>query len=208
METISGYAIKKKGMGGWSVLCEEWILLTERYSRISYEGDTSYGFNERANVGVLAGAAWRCGKIALEEYQSEKNKNDEVVNGRTDLWICDEDNNEEIIEAKFKWLNMNSKKLIEMVKETTEKSYEDAVNSSVETGVKAVGVSFFPLWVKNPDESEINEAIYKTIKRLKESEINTDILAWCFPKEDRVYTHENGNVTPGVIMVGQLVKNT
>lgn len=117
METLANYIIKnKRNLGHWDALMEEWILSIERFSRIT-DGDVPYWYNERANIGVLAAAAWRCGRIALEEFQYEKidvssdEETDETAqnkwNGRCDLWISN-DRTAEIVEAKFKWLNMRS----------------------------------------------------------------------------------------------------
>ena len=122
METIANYIIKnKRNIGHWDALLEEWILSIERFSRIT-NGDVPYWYNERANIGVLAAAAWRCGRIALEEFQYEKidvssnGETDETAqnhwNGRCDLWISN-DRSAEIVEAKFKWLNMRSEKMTE-----------------------------------------------------------------------------------------------
>ena len=117
-DTISDFVIKnKRQFGHWATTLEEWHLAIERYCRITEGADNPYWYNERANIGILAGAAWRSGKIALEEFQMQKivftengtleESPKKEKSGRCDLWISD-GNKSEFIEAKFKWINMVS----------------------------------------------------------------------------------------------------
>ena len=84
----------------WAFLLEEWILLLKRYCRFMGD-DAPYFYSERANIGVLAAAAWRAGWVALEEFGIRKHTKQK---GRADLWFwpIDQDK-EEYIEAKQKW---------------------------------------------------------------------------------------------------------
>ncbi len=59
-----GCSVKHKKLNHFKLLLEEWSLLIERYCRIS-EGDAPYWYTERANIGLIAGAAWRCGWLSL-----------------------------------------------------------------------------------------------------------------------------------------------
>ena len=73
MQTIRGYKIiNRKSMQHWASLLEEWLLVNERYCRVMKGEDAPFIYNERAHVGLLAGAAWRCGRISLEEFQCKK----------------------------------------------------------------------------------------------------------------------------------------
>ena len=71
MEIIRGFNTKKK-LEHWSSICEEWLLINERFSRLTEGGGEAFACKERANIGLLAGAAWKCGRIALEEFHSIK----------------------------------------------------------------------------------------------------------------------------------------
>jgi hypothetical protein len=82
--TYRGYVIKnRKGLKHWEPLLEEWLLCIERYCRIWKGGDAPYIHKERANIGLLSAAAWRCGWIALEEFRHEKG-------GRSGIRIADD----------------------------------------------------------------------------------------------------------------------
>ncbi|MBV9468897.1 MAG: hypothetical protein JOZ57_06590 [Abitibacteriaceae bacterium] len=67
----SGFRVEHPALMGWETLLEEWVLLIERYCRLA-PGKAPYWYSERSNVGLLAGAAWRCGWISLEEFQAEQ----------------------------------------------------------------------------------------------------------------------------------------
>ncbi len=64
-----------------------------------------YWFNERACVSLLAGAAWRAGWIALEEYGTRKvhlgDEGKDDRHGRCDLYLRDPSGLSIAIEAKF-----------------------------------------------------------------------------------------------------------
>lgn len=122
-----GYEIKgRKGMSHWACIMEEWMLSIERYTRIMNGNDAPYYYNERANISVLAGAAWKSGWVALEEFQSKKGyRNRAKTNGRTDLYFANEAD-EELIEAKFEWICMGSENISNMVQETMGRATIDA----------------------------------------------------------------------------------
>tara|TARA_R110002073_G_scaffold293075_4_gene458588 strand:+ start:4999 stop:5634 length:636 start_codon:yes stop_codon:yes gene_type:complete len=62
-------------------------------------------FNERANLSALAGAVWRCGGVAVEEYSSPKGEEGSM--GRIDLFF--KFNNKAVIcESKHRWLFLPS----------------------------------------------------------------------------------------------------
>ena len=114
-ETVADFFIRHNSpMRHWYPLMEEWLLAIERYNQIS-KVDVPYWYTERANIGVLSGAAWRCGRVALEEFQHEKvevnedlkpeKENINAWNSRCDLWMNGEAG-EGIVEAKFRSVNM------------------------------------------------------------------------------------------------------
>lgn len=63
---------------------ETWIDLQHRVYERSRQ--TAYTYSERANIGLLAAAAWRCGHIAIEEVATRRS-NGWKGHGRIDLFI-------------------------------------------------------------------------------------------------------------------------
>ncbi len=78
-------------------LLPKWHAGINRYLGLHADGDPPWAYNERANVGLLAGAAWSLSNsCALEEYTSTKRvpgKKDldgrnAKKTGRIDLYVC------------------------------------------------------------------------------------------------------------------------
>lgn len=205
MESFRGYKIKgRKGLSHWACVLEEWMLSIERYTRIMCGEDAPYYYNERANVSVLAGAAWKAGWVALEEFQSEKGyRNRAKTNGRTDLYFANK-TSEELVEAKFQWICMGSDNLGGMVKKHMDLAVGDAKRSRANSkNVKSIGIGFFPVYKKNSRIVNVDELIDQTIREFEGQDHHA--IAWCFPIEMRDHVSEvSGNLLPGIVM---LVKN-
>ncbi len=202
----SGYKIQgRKGINHWHPLFEEWLLCVERYCRVAAGEDAPFIYNERANIGLLAGAAWRSGRTALEEFQYRKgHKNRKKWNGRADLYIsCDE--REEIIEAKFGWLSLvNPDSASDRIEEVMRLAVKDAlVTQGGAKDLTSLAVAFLPAWQKAGDPRQLEDHIAETLKQSKFANVHG--IGWCFPKHYRSVVSEKGNLTPGIIMA---VSNT
>lgn len=202
METIKGYKVKnKKGMSHWESILEEWLLLIDRYCRTMKGNDAPYIYNERANISILAGAAWRSGRIALEEFQGEKGYRNKVKKlGRVDLWLSNEID-EEYIEAKYKWISMVSNKTKRLIDQVMISACQDAKKSRGNHSIKAIGVGFFPVYINNNSVKNIDLLIYNIIRNFIQYEYHA--IAWTFPKQMRNYTSDINNVLPGLFLVAK-----
>ncbi|MDL2198140.1 hypothetical protein QQF45_03570 [Halopseudomonas aestusnigri] len=104
-----------------SQLLAAWVESVLRYDAImagdaGEGGDCCWWYNERANVSVLAGAAWAKGWVALEEYSRLKRAqvpmsgvDDEDgldARGRVDLYVSTHDE-DYAFEAKQVWLRLD-----------------------------------------------------------------------------------------------------
>ena len=204
MEIIRGFATKKR-LRHWSSICEEWLLVNERYSRLTESGDEAFTCKERANIGLLAGAAWRCGRVALEEFQSTKLKNGVVKNGRVDLWLCNDGGKEEFIEAKFKWLSLNSKDIIKVCAETLGNACDDAIATRcADENIVGVGVAFLAFYIKGTNEEVPIKEINKAIGVIKKS-VSYDAIAWCFPEKAMQHCHDDKSKSLGILLLAQKV---
>ena len=194
----------RKGLNHWHSLLEEWMLTIERYCRIMDGGDAPYFYNERANVGLLAGAAWRCGWVALEEFQSLKGyRNQKKTNGRIDLWLATE-RDEELVEAKYNLLSLNSIDMEKQVASTMLEAQKDAKRSGgVYPDLNAIAIGFFPVYATLGRTDDIDEVIGDALDIFKGYDYHA--MAWSFPRETRNIEYEGSRYIPGVIM---LIKNT
>ena len=204
METFRGYKIKgRKGLSNWSSLLEEWLLAIERYCRLMDGEDAPYYYNERANISVLSGAAWRAGWVSLEEFQQEKGySNQKKKNGRADLWLASEKDSE-LVEAKYKWICMESNEMARIINEIMESASDDVKKSRASSkNIKAIGIGFFPVYKNKKHVQDIDKLIESTINEFKKQ--NFHAMAWCFPKEMRGYvSKKSNNMLPGIIMLAK-----
>ena len=198
---------------------EEWPVAIDRFARIT-GGDVPYWYTERANSGILAGAAWRAGMIALEEYQVKKTgpatsagpeRKRKVWNGRCDLWIGSE-HASVIIEAKQRWRDLSSKNFIPLCLDTLKSAVEDAKSTKGTSEDAAAGIAFVPLYIKRkkaPSVENLDKYLESVVEKCEEK-IQTkevDLVAWCFPNSMREYTNQKTkNALPGVIIFGKGVK--
>ena len=207
MENIRGYTIKdKKNLSHWAPLVEEWMLAIERYCRID-KGDAPYWYNERANIGVLSGAAWRCGRITLEEFQYEKEKEDGAVQGRADLWIGFEkgsSSDEEIIEAKFRELSLQSQSPIEIAEKQLSDALVDAEVTRGKDDIRSIGVSFLWITVLKKKADNLSDLILNFIEKIKGTTFG--LMAWSFPVEMQKSDPESNYLSPGIIMMASALK--
>lgn len=204
----------QKPLGHWAPIMEEWIVLIERYCRVTKGKDAPYWYTERANIGILAGAVWRCGKVALEEFQHEKldaaaeNGEQKKRRGRCDLWIADEVH-KHYIEAKQAELCLHPdlSAISNLAVNTLNLAVADAKRTKGNNeNINVVGIAFLPVYLKKeadniPSETLINQLV----KEIKEADLKADLVAWCFPSTVReLYNHLN-NYLPGVILLAKQV---
>ena len=223
-ETIRGYHLKgEKGLDHWDALLEEWLLAHERYCRIMKDSDAAHWYTERPNVSILCAAAWRCGRIALQEFNTEKKvRGEEPWEGRGDLWICtDIDGIEEFIEAKHLCVSLSGAKDKDGLP-AIRTSMEEAIEAANETrrgqGAETAALAVVFASVYAPKSSidktkpkKLEERVVTIDKLIKDfcetikSSPDYHASAWCFPKETRTLRYPRGrSYYPGIAM---LVKN-
>ena len=210
-ETIRGYHLKgKKRLNHWDALLEEWLLAHERYCRIMKDYDAAHWYKETPNVSILCAAAWRCGRIALQEFKTAKKvRGEEPWVGRGDLWICNDiDGKEEFIEAKHLYVSLSGAKdkdglpaIRTSMEEATEAANEARLGQGAET--TALAVVFASVYAPESSIDKIDQLIKEFCETIKSS-ADYHALAWCFPKETRKLPNKKGYYYPGIAM---LVKN-
>lgn len=198
----------------WEVLLVEWMATMQKYHLVA--NDLPYWYNERANVGILAAAAWRCGYVALEEYADNKrNKKSETDNdeerdrlGRVDLWIGrPDDASGELIEAKLRWLNIGTAS-------TSKSELQAGLNIAIDdarrskTGKGAtLGLTFFvPGFAadNNNPPADMEQRLQALLGDVENMEASAK--AWYFPEKFRQRRFQNnGQFYPGVILLAKRV---
>ena len=200
----------------WGALLDEWMLTMQKYHLVS--GDLPYWYNERANVGMLSAAAWRCGYVALEEYPDTKRRRKAAVEekatgerdfyGRVDLWIGRHgDATGELIEAKLAWPKLSKPEDIGLAIEKGLKQSHDAGKEAKTGKGPTLGVTFFVPEFKLDNgaiPADLDEQLQGLIKYVKSLQIA--VKAWYFPEQFRYEPFpQNNRYYPGVLLLGQRV---
>lgn len=203
---ISGHVIPNKRFSIWENIIEEWSLLIERYCRVT-PGDAPYWYTERANIGVLAGACWRAGYVALEEFQYKKGyRNKPKWPGRADLWFGS-DKESIIVEAKHKFISLNSKDHIQTITPMLNSAKRNAEESKGgQHDLTAIGMVFVPVYIPvSADENKIEDKIYALVDIIKK-ELAGKMVFWYFPSASRMLMGSSEkNYWPGLFVVAEEV---
>ncbi len=134
-------------------LIEKWDQTLRDFEKVMTIEDLPYVYGERTNIGLLAVAASKMGFVVLEEYALQKNQGGQSKPGRADLWLYSEDNSLDIsIEAKFKELSWNSKRVAELIKPILEDAVHDVEKVRPYEGAKySLGIVFIRPYNANPN---------------------------------------------------------
>jgi hypothetical protein len=186
----------------WESLFEEWILAIERYCRLVPD-KAPYWYTERANVGLLAGAAWRSGWIALEEFQANRTEDNVGWRGRLDLWLRSA-SAAYVIEAKLEWVSLTSH-LVEPGINSLDEACSDVLNLVLTEDQTRVGIAFCVPYIKRNLASQVDQKVGDLLDLL--NRVNHDAIAWCFPSCTRaLLDRKQEEVYPGIILLARIVR--
>lgn len=188
-------------------LFQEWIRIVEEYCE-KVTTDAPFWHGERAQVGLLAAAAWRSGLVALEEFTQSKEFETEREQGRADLWIKGE-GAEDFLEARFiDWNPADTKP--KHLKEKIDEVHEEVKRIKVDLGtLRRAGLVFWSPRVDESPEDDEKSAIEACISLCRE--VKPDALAWCFPldrRKNRPDGTDTGPVWPGTLVLARWWKAT
>jgi len=194
---FKGFQIDGSNLSHWSVLLKHWHLLIKHYCVLMEDDeDAPYYYTERANTGVLAGAAWRAGWIALQEFGARKRAKSI---GYSDLWICSSSQEmDEYIEVKQEWSLTRANDGLTL-------AVKDARKILVNKESMRIGLLYISLAIYEKYESEIDNKIKEAISSIKQ--IKCDAIAWSFPAISRMYRGSGRSkhyIYPGIFLLAKV----
>lgn len=179
-----------------SSILHNWNTCISLYTNFFDGEDLPYWYNERANVSVLAGAAWRSGFAALEEYQSKKLRpegND--LNGRNDLYITNQ-HDDVYVEAKVLYADISEPTLFE---EKARKALAEAVVDAkkLTEGERRVGAVFMVPYSQNKNASrgQISEFVGFICQ------FNCSATACCVPANSQAASSHDNRYYPAAALL-------
>lgn len=208
------YSHTSSELKGLSPLLKEWISTVKEYYKIS-GGDLCWLYNERASLSTLAGAAWKIGWGALEEYSTKKlyfkkGADKSHATGRCDLWIA-HNSKSFAIEAKHSWQRIGSgvKTPNKGAKRKFQAAFKDAGRLQKNEADARLAVLFvapsFPRSQLPPGETEraekATEVINEWIATIK-TDFGYEAVAYVFPAATRTCEYD-GRIYPGVALIAK-----
>jgi hypothetical protein len=182
----------------------KWISINKSYSATFDDG--LYWYNERATLSSLAGAAWKCGEYALEEFHSDKSYGQDKWLGRADLWFSWK-RTEYLIESKQAYLSLSAhaEHSFEKITRALQAARKDAT-ASKNSGKRYLGVAFVVPYVPPSQMDNISSLLRTFIDELYE--IDYDLMAYYFQNPSEVLKTEDGYGYPGVVMLGRVPRRS
>lgn len=196
----------------WKSFFEAWCAVMDRYTELFDGHDLAYWWDERPNTSYLAGAAWKLGGAAIEEFGVDRHSGTKTSKGRCDLWIkvpqlkleCE-------IEAKMIWGRTFDTTLRNVTKRINEASkqlqspYTDPDRMAERASV-GIALCFICPEVRSPKEGEdMLKELYNHFGNCTEK--NKYLVAVYTPPQgtEIVDAHK---YYPGVALIGKMVWNT
>jgi hypothetical protein len=163
----------------WPRLLAEWGSLVDRYCRVVMEpDDLPYFHKERANVGIVAAAAWRTGLVALQDLPVVRRRQARRGPVQLDLWIGSK-NDGDAYEAKY----------VEVGRENVRHYAESCLHRAVDDvatlterwyGKWRVGMVFCPIWLEGRGKGAAQARAADVLRSLED--VGASALAWALPR--------------------------
>jgi hypothetical protein len=164
----------------------QWLKIHRDYIEDVDCEDNLYWYNERANVSVFAGAVWKCGGIALEEYSAIKSdENENSKKGRIDLYLSSH-NNSAVCEAKITWIylcdpNRQQKNFSNTISDAIKSASTD-VSNTLKPNDNSLGIALNFIVAYSKDDIDASNSLSDLQKAIKDSEC--DFYAWLELEKD------------------------
>ncbi|MBC3935330.1 hypothetical protein H8K47_08155 [Undibacterium sp. CY7W] len=192
----------------WADILSAWVGLQLEFA--NQLGSAAYCYTERTNVGLLAQAALRAGRFALEEYQVVSSKThgplQEVWAGHCDCWLSGGEYGE-LIEAKQEFLAIRSPLAAKQAERVLDQAVAAASMTRGDAPLSATGLAFLPVFLRascNPEGNQFETELQNLALGLQAC--NADFVAWCFPSATRNYLgHSGTELMPGILLLGRAV---
>lgn len=170
---------------------ERWFDCIDRYNAVRGDNDTPYWHNEKANLGLLAAAAWMAEMVTLQGAATRKQNEEGERNVSADLLIASSDERA-FIQATQRWPKVNNLNLTQPLLEAT----SDAKRISYASDLKLGCLFVAP---QKAQQSATPEELQDMIDDLQKE--NTCAAAWYFPYAYRKLRNEAGHYHPGIAVL-------
>jgi hypothetical protein len=157
---------------------KEWIATNTDLAAF-WQFDVPWWYNERASISVLAGAAWRIGGFAFEEYGEDK----KTGPGRVDLYLRVK-RQQFIAESKFCWsgATLAGPTTTQNLSKRLQQACND-IRIVPRNRQRKLGILFATPYIAKSREARVNELLSAWIAAM--TSVKCSCSAWVFPAESR-----------------------
>ncbi len=170
-------------------------LFAARTRPLLGSSDYPFWYNERANMGSIAAAAWLADGVALEEYSAPKGES----RGRADLWIL-LDGKQFAFEAKQAWPSIGArarKRPSQDCREWLEAAKRDARELSESEGTP-VGLVFVTPSLPGAEVDRLDSHLRNFLDEIGRKGFG---MAWWFDPEHPAEDPDDGRLYPGALIL-------
>lgn len=184
---------------GLRPILERWCKINDQISRDwKSVGDAPWWYNERASVSVFAGAVWRSGETAFEEFSEQKRSKRLLKAGRFDLWFS-AGAREYVGEAKWCWVPFTSSKgPTGRVGAAMEQAKADARRIPPDGSTRRLAIVFGCPYIRPLRPAKLQARIDWLIA--ESHRVDHDALAWVFPRLKTCPEWTDRWLAPGAIV--------
>jgi hypothetical protein len=181
----------------------QWLKIHRDYVEDANFEDCLYWYNERANVSVFAGAMWKCGGIALEEYSAFKaDETENAKRGRIDLYLQSHGNSA-VCEAKMTWIYLceahkQQTNFSNAIANAIEKASNDVLKT-LNANPNSLGIALNFITGYSRENVDAIESLTSLKEEIKNS--TCDFYAWLEIKEKKIISG-NGNSHNFIAILG------
>lgn len=178
---------------------ERWCKINNQLGREwSSANDAPWCYNERASVSVFAGAIWRSGEAAFEEYSELKRAKKQLATGRIDLWFSAR---MDYFWAEAKFCSIPFTRTgtqINRVQTSMKLAKADVRRCPPDGATRRLALVFGCPYIRPAPPAQLRSRIGWLMQESRNAE--HDAIAWAFPRLDRYAKSSDGWIYPGAIV--------
>jgi hypothetical protein len=188
--------IRLKKLASLRPILKQWIAITRQYVRC-WDGDVPWWHGERASLSLFAGAIWKAGGLAFEEYASDKRSRNKLglYHGRADLSF--QFNKQEFrVEAKKAWSCSRPSEFnpsLHISDQLTE-ACKDMRKCIISRTDRKLAIVFAEVKIARKHKEQTDVLIDRWIESI--ADVDYSACAWTFPQIARTFSYR-GSLFPG-----------
>lgn len=191
---------------------KEWVRLNRLLGRqwSKHAGDLPWWYNERALLSLFAGAVWRTGGQAFEEFSElkRKEKRKRLGHGRVDLWF-EAAGREFRAEAKAAEIPLSARaRPLEKMRALMLRAVKDAgCNPADGSKSRRLALAFAVPYLSAATKAHELKELTDQFVAFARKEVDHDAIAWYFADRENLPAH-GGWICPGIVVWVKLVKRS